>query len=99
MSQFYNKQKSLSRVGLGKSRDNNSFYKPTTQLSKSSQNKKIAVFFDVDDTLIRGQTQRDTGIGIPPEELPYVGTIPFEREERPKNFRLWEKELVFIYQG
>jgi hypothetical protein len=57
-------QKPSSRVGLWKSKiekifkngdkiKNNSF-----SHDENLQNKKIAVFFDVDDTLIDGQTQK-----------------------------------------
>jgi len=56
MTQFYHWQNSLSRVEVdevevGENAKRENYY-------KEPQNKKIAVFFDVDNTLINGQTQK-----------------------------------------
>jgi len=63
-NQFHSWQKLLFKIGFGKKEKekilkneykikNNSLF-----LDKNLQNKKIVVFFDVDDTLINGQTQK-----------------------------------------
>jgi HAD superfamily hydrolase (TIGR01490 family) len=61
---FHFWQKLLSRIGLWKSKREKTF-KNGDKIKNNSfphdenfQNKKIAVFFDVDDTLINGQTQK-----------------------------------------
>jgi HAD superfamily hydrolase (TIGR01490 family) len=61
---FHPLQKLLSRIGLGKSKKEKIFkneYKIKNNcfpLDDNLQNKKIAVFFDVDNTLINDQTQK-----------------------------------------
>jgi HAD superfamily hydrolase (TIGR01490 family) len=61
---FYSWQKLLSRVGLWKSEKEKIFKNEceiknnSSRFNENLQNKKITVFFDVDDTLINGQTQK-----------------------------------------
>jgi phosphoserine phosphatase len=61
---FYCWQRLLARVGLGKGKKERIFKNEygikdnSFRFNENLQNKKIAVFFDVDGTLINGQTQK-----------------------------------------